>query len=305
MKKILFLFALVLSSTVTFTSCDTDDNVIVQNTDDMMDDDDDMSIDPLTADVQLNVPYGEDSQQVYDLYLPAGRTADKTKVIVIVHGGGWIEGDKEDVTDIISLLQINNPNHAIVNINYRLATLNNPAFPNQFLDLQSVINQVIAQSDTYQILPEFGLIGLSAGAHISLQYDSVYDLEDDVKFVCNIVGPCDFTDPFYQENPNFDLYLATLTDESAYPSGIDLAVALSPALQVSIKTSPTMLFYGNMDDLVPLTNGNTLNSKLETSGIDHQYTIYDGGHGDWNQVQFADLEQKVSIYIDTYLNIAE
>lgn len=303
MKKILFICLVALITGTFFMSCDSDDGVVVQQMEDDMEDD--TPTEPLAAEVQLNVPYGSDPQQVYDLYLPEGREADKTKVIVIVHGGGWIEGDKADVAAIIDLLQINNPNHAIVNINYRLATLNTPAFPNQFLDLEAVINQVISLQDTYQILPEFGLLGLSAGAHISLQYDSVYDVNDNVKFVCDIVGPSDFTDPFYQDNPNFDLYLAALTDESAYPAGTDFAVALSPALQVSIKTSPTILFYGNTDELVPLSNGETLNSQLEANGINHQYTVYDGGHGNWNEAQFTDLEQKLSIYIDAYLNIEE
>lgn len=298
MKKTLFIIAVALILNLSFVACGSDDSVVIQEMDDEM-------TGPLAADNQLNVAYGTDPQQVYDLYLPEGRSVEKTKVIVLVHGGGWVEGDKADVTGIIDLVQAGNPNHAIVNMNYVLATINKPAFPNQFLDLDAVINQVTTQSETLQILPEFGLIGISAGAHISLQYDSVYDTDNQVKFVCDIVGPSDFTDPFYQSNTNFDLYLNTLTDESAYPPSTDLAVALSPALQVNSNTSPTILFYGNMDDLVPLTNGNTLNSKLETNGITHQYTIYDGGHGGWNETQFADLQGKVNVYIDTYLGIAE
>ncbi len=303
MKNLLLIFVLALITVRAFSSCESDDNTVLENMVDM--DDDAMDQVPLAAEVQLNVPYGSHPQQVYDLYLPEGRSIDKTKVIILVHGGGWIEGDKEDVNGIIDLLRINNPNHAIANINYVLATQQIPAFPNQFLDLDTVINQLNSQSESLQILPEYGLIGLSAGGHISLQYDSVYDRDDQVKFVCDIVGPCDFTDPFYQENVNFDLYLATLTDESAYPDGTDLAIALSPALQINTMTSPSILFYGNMDDLVPLSNGNTLKSKLEEQGILHEYTVYDGGHGNWNQSQFADLEEKISIYIDEYLEVAE
>jgi acetyl esterase/lipase len=298
MKKILYILTIGLFLNVSFISCDSDDTVIEEEVID-----DDTTTDPLVATIQLDVPYGADPQQVYDLYLPEGRTDEKTKVLILVHGGGWIEGDKADVNEIITLMQVNNPNHAIVNMNYKLATLSYPAFPNQFLDLDAVINQVTSQSETLHILPEFGLIGLSAGAHISLQYDSVYDTDNQVKFVCDIVGPCDFTDPFYQENPNFDLYLTALTDESAYPAGTDLAVALSPALQLNANTSPTVLFYGNIDKLVPLTNGITLKNNLETAGIAHQYTVYDGGHGNWTETQYADVENKISVYIDTYLGI--
>lgn len=297
MKKLLYLCTFIFG--LFLISCNSDDN---DDNSQMMDDEMENS-DPLTADVLLNVSYGNDPQQVYDLYLPAGRTDELTKTIILVHGGGWIEGDKEDVNGFISLVTDSHPNHAIVNMNYKLATLSYPAFPNQFLDIDAVINQLTSQSELLQIKPEFGLIGLSAGAHISLQYDSVYDTDDQVKFVCDIVGPTDFTDPFYSENPNFNLYLATLTDESAYPPGTDLAVALSPALQVNMNTSPTILFYGNQDELVPLTNGETLNSRLESSGITHQFTVYDGGHGNWNTSQFIDVELKISAFINAHLPI--
>jgi acetyl esterase/lipase len=298
MKKefiaLLFVFGLF------FIACNTDDS---DTNSQMMEDPimDDPT--PLTADVILNVSYGNNPQQVYDIYLPADRTNELTKTIILVHGGGWIEGDKEDVNKFIGLVRENNPKHAIVNMNYILASLLQPAFPNQFLDVDAVINQLTEQSETLQIKPEFGLIGVSAGAHISLQYDSVYDTDDQVKFVCDIVGPTDFTDPFYSDNPNFDLFLATLTDESAYPPGTDLAVALSPALQVNAATSPSILFYGNKDDIVPITNGETLKSTLEIAGITHQYTTYDGGHGDWDAPSFDDLEIKVTAFIAAHLAI--
>ncbi len=249
-------------------------------------------------------PDGNDGQQVYDMYLPANRSSAKTKVIILVHGGGWVEGDKADVNEFISLIQQNNPNHAIVNMNYRLAVIpSTPAFPNQFLDVDAVINKLTNERETLQILPEFGLIGLSAGAHISLQYDSVYDTDDQVKFVADIVGHFDFTDPFYANDPNFNLALGIFVDESQYPPNTDFAVALSPALQVSANTSPTIMFYGNQDELVPLTNGETLNTALETNEITHQYTVYDGGHGNWNPTQFEDVEAKLTAFIQAHLAI--
>ena len=161
----------------------------------------------LSEEVKFDVSYGENPQQVYDLYLPEGRTAEKTKVLILIHGGGWVEGDKNDMDEYIPLLKQKHPNHALVNINYVLANPPSiPAFPNQFLDLKKVINKLTEESEPLQILPEFGLIGTSAGAHIALQYDYVYDTNDQIKMVCDIVGPTDFTDPFYTNNPNFQFY---------------------------------------------------------------------------------------------------
>ncbi|MCR9182458.1 MAG: alpha/beta hydrolase [Flavobacteriaceae bacterium] len=290
MKKYLVLFLIL--SFVTF-SCSTDEETSSDEPNEV-----------LEEETRLNVSYGAHPRQVYDLYLPEGRSNDKTKVIVLVHGGGWTSGDKSDMSQFVSFLRDNHPDYAIANINYVLAEIGVPAFPNQFLDLGRVISQLTTQQNDLQIQPQFGLVGTSAGAHISLMYDYVYDTNSQIKFVADIVGPTDFTDPFYSNDPNFPLALQLLTDESAFPAGTDFAVALSPALQVSASSSPTILFYGDQDPLVPLTNGQSLASALNAAGIINSFTVYEGGHGDdWSPADVLDLQQKLESFILTHLPI--
>ncbi len=288
MKKFIILF-LAFGLQISFISCTKDNDTTPAET--------------LTAETFLNVSYGSDPQQKYDLYLPAERSTTKTKVIVLVHGGGWTEGDKADMDFLIPYIKLRHPDHAIVNINYVLAAIGTPAFPNQFLDVDAVINKLTTEKNELHILPEFALIGASAGAHISLMYDYVYDVNNRIKMVANIVGPTDFTDPFYTDNPNFPLLLSLLIDEDAYPSGANYAEIVSPALQVSNNSSPTLLFYGNADPLVPLSNGETLNAALNNAQIDHNFTVYEGGHGDWAAIDIEDMKTQISAYIDTYLEV--
>ncbi len=290
MKKLLIII-LLLGIQLSYVSCSKDSD---SNPDQ-----------PLVAETFLDVSYGSNAQEKYDIYLPANRSTDKTKVIVLVHGGGWTGGDKADMSFLIPYIQLRHPNHAIVNINYVLADINTPAFPNQFLDLDAVINKMTTEKDELHILPQFGLIGVSAGAHISLMYDYAYDPDDQVKMVGDIVGPSDFTDPFYSGNPDFQALMAALVDENAYPPGTNYAEVLSPALRVSNASSPTLLFYGNADPLVPLSNANTLNAALNSAQIDHNFTVYDGGHGDWAPNDIEDLKMQISTYVDTYLKVNE
>lgn len=258
----------------------------------------------LTASTAFDVTYGAHPQQKFDIYLPAGRLVSKTKVIILVHGGGWTGGDKSDMNDFIQFIQQSHPEHAIVNMNYVLANLSTPAFPNQFLNLQQVIEKLKQEKNELNILPEFGLIGTSAGAHIALQYDYVYDLTDDVKMVCDIVGPTDFTDPFYASDPAFGILFSLLVDESAYPSGTNFTEEVSPAKRVSAMSSPSILFYGDSDPLVPLTNGQRLQTALSNAGVSHSFTIYEGGHGDdWSPANILDLKTKITNFIDTYLPV--
>lgn len=263
------------------------------------------TIDALAALTLTNVSYGDNTQQVYDLYLPEGRLSSKTKIVVLIHGGGWTSGDKIDMAPFAQYFLLNHPDHAILNLNYTLADIAGPsAFPNQYLDIQRAINQVIDQQEELQVLPEFGFFGVSAGAHLAMMYDYTYDSNDLVKFVVNVVGPSDFTDSFYANDPNFQIALALLVDESQFPAGTDYAVANSPALTANEFSSPTLLFYGDQDPLVPLSNGQRLANALDILNIENTFTIYEGGHGDdWSEADFLDLSIKTDNYVNTYLAI--
>ncbi len=289
------LLTLIFTISLLLTACSGENNPEIETNNQ-----------PLAEEVNLNVSYGENPQQVYDLYLPEGRSSEKTKIIILIHGGGWIEGDKEDMSEYIPILKEKHPDHAIVNMNYVLANPPSiPAFPNQFLNLNQVINQLIQESEELDVLPEFGLIGASAGAHIALQYDYVYDTEDRVKMVCDIVGPTDFTDPFYTENPNFQVLLDALVDESAYPENSNITELLSPSLQVTENSSPTILFYGDEDPLVPLSNGEKLHTELSNHMVTNSFTVYSGGHGDWSDSSNLDLQIQLSSFIKEHLTITE
>lgn len=291
MKKMFWRFGVMVNITLLLLSCNSDDNFIDQGGN-------------ILEETLLDVSYGEHEQQVYDIYLPEGRSAETTKVLMLIHGGGWIDGDKADMQEAVELMQERHPGYAIVNVNYVLANIDTPAFPNQFLDIVTVIQQLTEQSETLHINPTFGLIGASAGAHIALMVDYTYDEQDQIKFVADVVGPTDFTDPFYADDPNFDTLLNLLVDESQYEEGVDLAEAVSPSYQVSVTSSPTIMFYGDNDPLVPVTNAYTLNSALDDTEIDNSLTIFSGGHGDdWSEAEIASMYTKISGYINTYLAI--
>ena len=55
----------------------------------------------IPAETLNNVSYGSDAAQKMDIYLPAGRKTDSTKMVIMVHGGAWIEGDKNDFNSFV------------------------------------------------------------------------------------------------------------------------------------------------------------------------------------------------------------
>ncbi|MCO6461026.1 MAG: alpha/beta hydrolase, partial [Saprospiraceae bacterium] len=150
----------------------------------------------------INVAYGNDPQQKFDIYLPKGRTKAITKTFILIHGGGWTSGDKADFNGGISVLKnAYFPDYAIVNINYILGNVatGHYALPDQINDIQKVIEFITSHADEYNIKPEFVLCGHSAGAHLSMYYAYTKN-NPAVKAVISLAGPTDFEDPFYANN---------------------------------------------------------------------------------------------------------
>ena len=53
---------------------------------------------------QFNVAYGSDPLQKFDVYMPA-TLPKNAPVIVMVHGGGWYQGDKTDTPVVTNKVQ--------------------------------------------------------------------------------------------------------------------------------------------------------------------------------------------------------
>ncbi|MBR9915195.1 MAG: alpha/beta hydrolase [Algicola sp.] len=270
-------------------SCSDDNNSVTE---------DPQNQTPLTYREELNVSYGNDSDQVFDLYLPANRSLS-TKVMVLVHGGGWTSGDKADMNLLKDLIRQDLPDIAIVNINYRLADENNPPFPMQIDDITTIINMLKTNQEEYVISDDFGFIGTSAGAHLSMLWSYAHDANADSKMVASIVGPTNFTDPAYLENDN------PILQELISTFGIDTSTAflesVSPYHQVTSEAPPTILFYGGEDPLVPTSQGLDMETKLSNLGITHQFTLYpNAGHG-WVGAELLDTWTKLKAFTETHL----
>src|SRR5207244_2485392 len=88
----------------------------------------------------LNISYGTHPEQIMDIYLPEGRNVTTTKVVILIHGGGWSGGTKESIGFLGPLFYFGlNPKPAVVNMAYRLGTIQSPGFPKQIDDIGAVI----------------------------------------------------------------------------------------------------------------------------------------------------------------------
>jgi acetyl esterase/lipase len=243
----------------------------------------------------IDISYGDHSKQTFDLYLPANRSKKKTKTLILVHGGAWIEGDKSSMNYIVNIIKENLPNYAIVNINYRLATIDNHAFPMQIDDINTIIATL--KNRNFNISDNIGFIGVSAGGHLSLLYSYIYNTNNNIKMVCSIVGPTNFTDLNYVNNPEWLSFFLSITGVDYDVTSKPFYEQISPLFRATSKSPPTFMAYGNVDPLVPSTQANDLNKKLKKLGVYNEFNLYEGGHADWDKVDQLDAYTKLVNFV--------
>lgn len=250
----------------------------------------------LEAKILSNVAYGTDPEQKMDVYLPANRTSE-TKVFVLVHGGGWSGGSRTDMSYAIPMLKTYFPNHAVVNLDYRLGSQDSPAFPKQIEDIGKAID-FLKESD-YQIGNSYGLIGASAGAHLSLLYAYKFDPDNEVQAVCSIVGPTDFTDPAYTGNPLFQYGLGALVGNANYATNPEVFIEVSPRTHVSASSAATIQFNGGQDPLIPVSQATRLKERLDANNVYNEYYLYpNGGHFNWDAPTLVDFQTKLVAFFN-------
>lgn len=253
---------------------------------------------PLQFETLVDVAYGNDEQQTMDIYLPQNRNLN-TKVIVLVHGGFWEAGSKEDMNFIIPTILQQLPDHAIVNINYRLATPESPAYPKQINDIKKALNHL--KTNNYYISDSYAMLGVSAGAHLSMLYSYKYDLQHNVKAVIDLVGPADFTDPEFRELPEYEdasmLLLGTATPGNGQINQIN------PVAHINALSPPTLSFYGGQDYLIPSSQGLLLKGTLDGHGVYNEFNFYpEGGHLGWDEATMLDVLEKTVLFLQNHFD---
>jgi len=284
MRNKLLYFALIFV-VFTFTSCKKDENV---------------EYDINKSYSLTNISYGSHGKQKMDIYLPEGRSAESTEVFVLIHGGGWHAGSKNDMTASFDNLKEIYPDYAIINMNYRLGTVSSPGYDKQIKDIKKALEHF--QDPKYNVSDEYFLIGASAGAHLALLYGYGFDTHNNVKGICNIVGPSDITDPAFLDGnePYLEYAFATLVGPYTYQQKPELYEEASPVTYISSTSPPTISFYGDADPLIPNSQMTLLHDKLNLYGVDNQATMYAGeGHGNWSYANNLNFILKLYDFINT------
>lgn len=241
--------------------------------------------------------------QTLDIYGPEKKLKHGSPVILYVHGGSWVYGDKV-IPDVIAPLldSFRKEGYTIISVGYELAS-NKVDFDKQASDVKDAIRWVYKNKDTYGFnTNEIGVIGASAGAHLSLlaTYSEEDEFVDDkelanypskVKYVVDFFGPTEL-DTLDMGMASWDLNNSIAKTEKQLRGNQSIEEYMnkySPINYIKPDLPRTLIVHGRQDKLVPYSNSIDLYNKSKAEGNNVQIlTLENSGH-DFSQVDVNEV----------------
>ncbi|MCY7282524.1 MAG: alpha/beta hydrolase [Cyanobacteria bacterium CAN_BIN43] len=198
-----------------------------------------------------------------NLYRPL--QVGKYPAIVVIHGGGWQNGSRNDNTGFSQYMAAQG--YSVISIEYRLAPQHQ--FPAQLEDVRTAIAYIREHADELEVdVNRMALMGRSAGAQLAML--AAYEPDaPPLRAVVNYYGPVNLTTG-YQDPPNPDPIgsRGLLRDFlGGTPADLpDLYKQASPWNYVNHAVPPSLLIYGRRDHVVQSKFGRKLYKQLQVTG---------------------------------------
>ncbi|WP_165227150.1 alpha/beta hydrolase fold domain-containing protein [Aquisphaera insulae] len=245
-----------------------------------------------TVKIEKEIAYAgtTDPRQKLDLYLPREpKGTGPLPVVVNIHGGAWMGGDKSmGVDELLPLVA--SGEYAVASINYRLS--GQAIWPAQVHDCKAAIRWVRANAAKYHIdADRIGVIGASAGGHLVAMLGAsgkAAGLEGEIgphkgvsttiRCVVDEFGPSDLHamggSHDAANSPESRLIGATV------PENKDRARAASPVTYVTKETPPFLIFHGTKDPVVPFNQSERMAAALRAADVPVLFVhVVGAGHG--------------------------
>ena len=261
---------------------------------------------PVAAQEEFKVPAGitvqrdvtflaTDREEKLDLYRPEKNESGKPMpAVVIIHGGGWVKGDKGREREFVSGTALAKAGYVAISVNYE--TRKGKRWPNNLQDCKNAVRWLRKNAEMLDVDgSRIGVIGGSAGGHLALMVAYTGDhpkLSNDDLYpgVSDKVGAC------------VDMYGITnlLTRKVADKKGVptkelkehrlfskdrEQAPAMwrnaSPINYIDKNSPPTLIFHGTRDTTVDRDQSKELFAALQKAGVPSELQMVDGAGHAW------------------------
>lgn len=209
-------------------------------------------------------------------------------VVVYIHGGAWMHGDRQDNRNAILAAH----GFFTISIDYRHS--DQAIFPAQIEDAKAAVRWLRAQASQYHIDPNrIGVWGHSAGAHLAALLGTSGDVpllegnsgssgySSRVHAVVTLACPIDFLQMggWHEapDSPEAQLVGGPIRERRS------LVTMANPITYVRKDAPPFLLIHGDKDEIVPIGQSELLYQALQKVGVDVTFSIISGGTHDFGE----------------------
>jgi acetyl esterase/lipase len=247
----------------------------------------------VTKDVSYLAPHRKEKLDIYQPSSPPPGTL--LPAVVIIHGGGWISGDKAAKREVITGHALAAANYFCVSIEYWKGAKDR--WPTNLQDCKNAVRWLRTNAQRFNIDPtRIGVIGGSAGGHLALMLaytagnsaidpTPLYpDVSDHVSACVNMYGISNLetrqgTDA--AGNPNG----IVKTTNQLFPESRDAAPAkwklASPVSHIRKSSPPTLTLHGVGDTVVDRAQSEELDRALTAAGAESIRIMVPGANHAW------------------------
>ena len=258
----------------------------------------------LHGELEYNIEFKEGLK--LDVYQPTKQVYEKNPVVVYIHGGAWISGSKMSVNNARfngAFNTLREKGYAIVAPDYTLAKFEQSPFPACLADAVDAMSWISNHAEEYNFdLDNVGLLGESAGAHISMMTvfyeDQTFAEPHDLSFtyLIDVYGPSDLYQLYKAQIPLIDSinshilglpeHIKSHLEITEYLFGFDPAEdtsktaaftgLYSPVHKLTSSAPNILMIHGNVDQVVPLEQSHILKAAMDSMGVYHEFHVLEG-----------------------------
>ncbi len=212
--------------------------------------------------VVREISYGPDIRNKMDIYFCENHNKN-TPLVIIIHGGGWVTGDK---SSLVSFAESFTKNGIItVNINYRYpSNYKSVHYKEVMEDIGAATSKLLNLADEYHFRKAgFSIFGHSSGGHLSLLYAYRNNKSMLVKKVIAYDPVTDLTDTTLASVQGMEGLIQVVVGDSSINAYRDA----SPFYRADSASIPTLCFHGTLDEIFPYQQSVKLIQKLDSLDI--------------------------------------
>jgi acetyl esterase/lipase len=239
---------------------------------------------PSPSDVSTawDVPYVEHVGRAQSLDVAWPKTPGPHPLVVLVHGGAWVGGDRMYHRD--DMMRLAGAGYAAATIDYRLVGGPDRTLPSQLADVRCAVKYLRAHADAYAIDPaRVGAIGDSAGGHLVAMLADADDFVDDGS--CPLAGSSQIQAAVVDYAP-LDLrawrrYPESIQDAVHAVVGVEprrnpaLVAAASPITHVDANDPPMLVMHATHDHVIPVADSREFAAALKAADVPSIYVEVD------------------------------